>query len=403
MKVTQVYNILNTVIKETLGQTDLVKEDLSNIVDVGKQLDSAEAMDNYVRKLVDHIGKVIFDNRSYDIKEPDILMDGWEYGSIMEKIRGDIPDSVENKDWLLQDGETYNQDIFTAPKVSAKFFNSRVSWGVDMSFAEDQVKSSFSNPTQLNAFFSMIENKIKTRKRIDFQNLKMRTINNFTAATIFDAYASSAGTETKITDTEIAKGSKTRCVNLYYLFKQKFPNSTATVANCLQDLEFIKFAAYTMRLYVKRIRNANSMFNIGNTVKYTDTNYLKVILLDEFNEAANVYLQSDTFHDELVKLPSAQTVSYWQGSGTGYDFSATTKISTAILNPRNVSTETTKEVTASGILGVMFDRDALGVCNLKDTIKTHQNMRADFYTNFYKYFAGYFNDYDENFIVFLVA
>ena len=178
MKVTQVYEILNTVIKETLGQTDLVKEDLSNIVDVGKALEGQERVDNYVRKLVDHIGKVIFDNRSYDVKEPDILMDGWEYGSILEKIRAEIPDSVANEDWTLMDGQTYNQDKFTAPKVAAKFFNSRVAFEVDMSFAEEQVKSSFSNPTQLNAFFSMIENKIMTRKRIDYQNLKMRTINN---------------------------------------------------------------------------------------------------------------------------------------------------------------------------------------------------------------------------------
>ena len=403
MKVTQVYETLNTVIKETLGQTDLVKEDLSNIVDVGKALEGQDKLDNYVRKLVDHIGKVIFDNRSYDVKEPDILMDGWEYGSILEKIRAEVPDSVANEDWTLVDGKTYEQDKFTAPKVAAKFFNSRVAFEVDMSYAEEQVKSSFSNPTQLNAFFSMIENKIMTRKRIDYQNLKMRTINNFTAATIYDAYASPASTETKITDTDIAKGSKGRCVNLYYLFKQKFPNSTATVANCLQDLEFIKFAAYTMRLCLKRMRNASKLFNIGGTVKFTDEKNMKVILLDEFNEAANIYLQSDTFHNELVKLPSAQTVSYWQGTGTGYDFSATTKISTAILNPRDVNLTGTKEVTASGILGVMFDKDALGVCNLKDTVKTHPNQKADFYTNFYKSFAGYFNDYDENFLVFLVA
>lgn len=403
MKVTQVYETLNTVIKETLGQTDLVKEDLSNIVDVGNAVFNADAVDNYVRKLVDHIGKVVFDNRIYDTKEPDIMVDGWEYGSVLEKIRCEIPDSVANESWQLQDGQTYNQDVFHAPKVAAKFYNSRVTFEIDMSFAEEQVKSSFSNATQLNAFFSMIENKIKMRKKIDYQNLKMRTINNFTAATIFDAYASVAGTETKITDTEIAKGSKGRVINLYYLFKQKFPNSTATVSNCLQDLEFIKFAAYTMRLYMKRLRNASQLFNIGGTVKFTDEKNLKVILLDEFNEAASVYLQSDTFHDELVKLPSAQTVSYWQGSGTAYDFSATTKISTAILNPRNVSASGTKEVTASGILGVMFDREALGVCNIKDTVKPHLNNKADFVTNFYKSFAGYYNDYDENFLVFLVA
>ena len=113
MKITQVYQLLNTVIGEVTGKTDLVAEDLSNVVDVGKEiLGSDNMVDAYVKSLVNHIGKVIFVNRVYGGRAPSVLMNGWEYGSILEKIHADLPDSVENESWDLTAGQTYNQDIF---------------------------------------------------------------------------------------------------------------------------------------------------------------------------------------------------------------------------------------------------------------------------------------------------
>ena len=183
MTVTQIYTILNAVIGETTGKTDLVKEDLSNIVDVGNEVFNNADKDKYVKSLLNHIGRVIFVNREYKGSAPSVLMDGWEYGSVAQKIQAELPDSTENESWELTDGETYNQDIFNAPTVSEKFFNSKVTYEIDMSFAERQVKQSFDNAGQMNSFFSMIENRIRMRRTIDFENLIRRTINNFIGAT----------------------------------------------------------------------------------------------------------------------------------------------------------------------------------------------------------------------------
>lgn len=68
MTVKQIYELMNTVTSEVLGKTDLVAEDLSNVVDVGTELFNATAVDNYVKTLVNHIGKVIFVNRPYSGK-----------------------------------------------------------------------------------------------------------------------------------------------------------------------------------------------------------------------------------------------------------------------------------------------------------------------------------------------
>lgn len=188
MEVKQIYELMNTVTGEILGKSDIVAEDLSNIVDVGTEVFGATSVDNYVKTLVNHIGKVVFVNRAYSGGAPSVLMDGWEFGSVLEKISADLPTAQENKSWELQDGTEYKQDIFVQPKVSAKFFNSKVTFEVAMSFTERQVKESFSNASQLNGFISMLYNSVDKSMTIKIDSLVARTINNMIAETIHADY-----------------------------------------------------------------------------------------------------------------------------------------------------------------------------------------------------------------------
>lgn len=397
MQITQVYQILNTIVTEVLGQSDLVAEDLSNVVDVGKSIMGSDNVDKYVRKLINHIGKVIFVDRTYKGQAPSLMMDGWEYGSIMEKIQMDIPQSVQNDTWNLVDGQTYDQNVFHAPTVDAKFFNQRVTFEIDMSFAERQVKQSFSNAQQLNAFFSMIENRIKTRKTMDYDNLIMRTINNFTAA----ALASTFGKASKA----YGDGTFPMARNLLFEYNQRVGASAKlAAANCLYNLDFLKYAAKEIVLGSDRLEKMSNLFNIGGKSRFTPKDLQHFVVLSEFERAADMYLQADTFHEEYTKMPKAEHVTFWQGSGTDYSFDSTSAINVTIANPLNVNAAgENKTVEASGILATIFDRDAAGVCNVEDRVPTHYNARGEFINNFYKSDAQFFNDYNENFVVFFVA
>lgn len=387
MRVEQIYDLMNKSAGEVLGRTDLLQEDLSNVVDVGKEIISTDQVDSYVRKLANHIGKVIFNSRAYKGNVPSVLMDSWEYGSILEKIQADIPQATENESWNLQDGTTYNQDIFHQPKVSAKFFNSRVTFDIPVSFTEMQVKQSFSNAEQLNGFLSMIFNSVEKAMTINLDNLVMKAINNMTAETLANDLGDKDGT-IKYTETGV------RAINLLALYNAKYQKSlTPQVA--LSDPEFIRFASYMINLYKNRMTKISELFNVGGKQRFTPEEYLTVVLLNDFAAASDIYLQSNTYHNELVQLPGHEIVPYWQGSGIGYAFEDTSKIS--------VKTSSGKEVTTSGILGVMFDKWAVGVANLDRRVTTHYNAAAEFYNNFYKMDAGYFNDLNENFLVFFVA
>lgn len=385
MKVNQIYEIINDVTKEVLGDKPItVAEDLSNIVDIGKEILNGTDIDNYVKSLVDHIGRVIFVNRKYSGGAPSVLMDGWEFGSIMEKITADLPEATENESWELENGTSYDPNIFYQPKVSAKFFNNRVTFEIPMSFTEKQVKSSFSSREQLNGFVSMLYNSIDRSMTIKIDSLIMRTINNFIGETLHAEYPSN----------DYGTKSTVKAVNLLHLYNTE-KGTTLTADKCLTDTEFIKYSAYVMKLYVSRLGKASTLFNIGGKDRFTPMDMLHIVLLDNFASASDVYLQSDTFHNELTKFPKHETVPFWQGSGTDYSF---TDVSTI-----DIKTSGNNTIKATGILGVMFDRDSLGVTNLDRRVTSQYNAKAEFFNNWFKFDAGYFNDMNENFVVFFVA
>ena len=390
MEIKQIATMMNSITKEVLGTENIVKEDLSNIVDIGTQIFNAEAVDAYVKSLVNHIGRVIFVDRIYKGTAPSVLMDGWEYGSVLEKITSDaLPEATENDSWKLVDGQNYDPHVFHAPSVSAKFFNKRVTFEIEMSFTERQIKQSFSNATQLNGFISMIQVSVENSMTVKLDSLVSRTINNMIAETIFSDFKTDGTTLGTISGK-----SGIKAVNLLYLYNQTY-GATLAPDKAVTTPDFIRFAAYMIGLYKDRLTKISTLFNIGGKERFTPNESLHVVLLSEFKRAADVFLQSDTFHEEYTKIVDSEVVPFWQGSGKDYSFANTSSI--------DVNTASGIAVKTSGILGIMFDRNALGVSNLDRRVTTSYNPKGEYYNNFYKMDAGYFNDGNENAVVFLVA
>lgn len=382
MNVEQVYEIVNEATKQYLGEESVLQQDLSNIVDIGKEVFSATDVDNYVKTLVDRIGKVIFVSRPYSGNVPSIMMDSFEYGAVVEKISADLPEASENESWELEDGKSYDPNIFYQPKVSANFFNSKVTFEVPMSFTERQVKESFTSANEVNAFLTMLYNSVDKALTVKMDSLIMGTINAMTAETLEnDLQGDYSQTSLK-------------AVNLLKLFNDKF-GQTLKAENALMNPEFIRFASMQMALYIDRLGKLSRLFNIGGKDRFTSKDMLHIVMLSDFKAAANSYLQSEVFHNEFTALPEADTVPYWQGSGTDYAFDSISRI--------NVKTANDSDVEASGILAIMFDRESCGVTNLDRRVTTNHNPRAEFFTNWYKFDAGYFNDFNENFVVFFVG
>ena len=387
MKVEQIYELVNETTKEILGEESVVAEDLSNIVDIGDEIQNLNKLDNYVKSLTDHIGRMVFVNRIYKGRVPSVLKDGWEFGAILEKVSMSLPEATENETWELEDGASYDPNIFYKPSVTAKFWNKRTTFEIPISITERQVKSAFTNAQQMNSFVSMIYTGVKNAMTVKVDSLIMRTINNFIADTVYNEYQGA----------NINSKSGVRAVNLLYLFNHRDGHGDEiTASEALESTEFLKFASKQIGLYSDRLGTISKLFNMGGEARFTPYDKLHLVLHSEFEKGSNVYLQSDTFHNEFTALPNAETVPFWQGSGTDYSFADTGKVSVD-----KTADNHTQVVT--GVIGVMFDGDALGVTNENPRVTSNYNPKAEFWSEWHKTDAGYFNDYNENFVVFFVA
>lgn len=387
MEVKQIHHLVSQITYEVLGTVGIVKEDLSNLVDVGNAVFNADKVDNYVKSLVNHIGRVVFVDRAYSGSVPSVLMDSWEFGSVLEKVSCDLPAANANPSWDLQNGQSYDPNVFYKPSVSVKFYNSKVTFEIPMSFTEMQVKESFSNAEQLNGFLTMLYNSVEKSMTVKLDGLIMRTINNMIGETIHHEIPDSANYSTT---------STIKAVNLLKLYNDSH-STTLTADKCLGDPDFIRYATYIISVYGERITKISKLFNIGGKERFTPKDVLRCVLLSDFKKASEVFLKSDLYNEQYATLPESDSVPYWQGSGETYAFNDITKIHIQLAS------DNTTELQMKGILGVMFDKDALGVSNLNRRVTTNYNPKAEFYTNFYKFEAGYFNDMNENFVVFFVA
>lgn len=389
MEVNQIYSLVNDAVTETLGESALLQSDLSNLVDVGAAIFNASSFDKFTGKLVDKVGKVVFVARKYSGVLGDVLRrDGWEYGAVLQKISSAMPSAVANESYALVDGASYDPNVFHQPDVTVKFYNKYVTFEIDRSITERQIKSAFSGPAEMNAFLSMLFNEIDKALTIATEDLARRTINNMIAETMYDEYNSG---------TVFTGASHNRAVNLLYLYNAG-PNAGGTpitAADALTDPEFIRYASYIIALYSDRIAEISTLFNGGAQERFTPKEKQTVLMLSEFKRAADSYLQSGTFHNEFTKLPEGKAVSFWQGSGTTYAFTDTSKV--------YCTTTDSHAVTATGILAVMFDYDAAGINCMDKWVRTNPNPKADFTNYFYKEKVQYYNDFNENFVVFFVA
>lgn len=388
MTVEQVYALVNNMQTEVLGEASVLNENLSNIVDIGDSIINKIGYENAAKTLVDHIGKVQFVIRPYNGSVPSVYRDAWEYGSIMEKIQADIPDAEENESWELEDGASYDENIYYKPDISAKFYNGMSTFEIPQSLADKQVKSAFSSATQMNSYASMIMDASQKGTALKLDALVRGTINYAIASTINAEFTGGSG---------INGHTGVRVINLLYLYNQA-NGTNYTFAQAILVPDWIRFCTYMISLYMGRMSKMSALFNLGSKKRFTPRDLMHLVLLDDFAEASKIYLQSSTYHDELVQLKGFETVPFFQGSGTSYALTDISKINVTIKTSGG-----TQAVETSGILGCIFDHDALGVTNLNQRVTSKYNAKAEFTNTWYKTDAHFFNDGDENMIVFVAA
>ena len=396
MQVNQIYSILNDIMCEVTGQlvpqydaggdpidpVPIIQEDLGNIVDIGNAVFNNNWKDNYVKAMINRIGREVFVDRTYTGYAPRVLRDSWEYGSIMAKTRCKIFDAKANPSWALEAGQTVNQFEFSPPTVYEKFYNNKVAWQIDCSFTDVQLRESFTSAAAMNRFYSMIENRIATSMTIYVDSLIMRTINNFIGEKLY---------------------AQNGVIDLLAAYNEGL-ETPLTAAAAMRSKEFLRFAALTIALFVERFRAPSANFNIPDgddaNITFTPREYAHLVLHSDLAKAMEVYLQSDTYHDDLVRIGDYETVPYWQLQGDQYQLAYTSRIDVKLASSTALSSKT---IDRNYVIGVLMDRDALGVLNDNRRTTSAYNANGEYWTNFYKVDTSYFNDLAENGLVFVLG
>lgn len=390
MKVNQISAMLNNVFKEEIGTTALINEDLSNLVSVGQVITSAstfgENFENYAGKIIDKVGKTIFVDRVYRAKDLGIWKDAFEYGSVLEKIRCDVGDFTNNCEWdLTKDGTSggldYNEKLsthieelfkFIPAKTQAKYFNLRTTFKTVISITKKQLKSAFNSSSDMARFIGMIENRIASKMEISKDALQRRAIVNLIGEKIFAA---------KAVDLKAIYAAETG------------KTAPTTLQKALNDPDALRFIAKTMSHDRELMSVPSTVYGGGTFYTHTPVEDSRLIVVSDLDEGLKFNLYSDTYNDEFVKLNNYKTIPFWQGAGTSMSLVDRTTI--------DVKTVEGNVVKHKSVIGILMDKDAVMVCNEDPEVRSQYNADGNFTNYFYTYDCSFYNDYDENAIVYV--
>ena len=375
--VKQIQSILNDVSKQTFGTSAITVVDSASFVALGEKVLSSDGYtENFLNALTDRIATTAYGIRNYIGVNKNMLRENFEYGAIVQKIHVDMPEAKENNAWEIgKEGYTPTYAPVIKPKVSQKLFNKIATWEVDITIPDYMLKTAFLNETSMATFIDAIFTAMNNAMQICHDNNANLIRANFIGNILH-------------------KNKSTQAINLLHEYNT-LTNAGLTVANCMRDIDFLKYATMQINLWTKRLSVMSTLFNDEGNTKCTDKDNLVIDVLQDFASATATFLEADTYHKELVSLPMYNEVAYWQGSGQTFAFADTSKI--------NVKIDAENTVEKSGIIAVAYDYLAIGTTINQPRTTTERNNK-DEYTNYYnKANIGCFNDLGENGIVFYIA
>lgn len=383
--VTQLYSILNAVASQSMGSAAVAVVDTRSMVALGDAvLASNTDVDLFVGALVDRIGKTIVSVREWtDPSQDPLVKKPFDFGTCLQKIYVDIEDASANNAWEIGD-QNYTPSFapVNKPTVRQKLFNKISTWEFDYTIPDTILRTAFINETEMSAFITAVYVAMENSMQ-----LALRNANNLTRATAIAHTLNRAGTN---------------AINLLAEYNSIYTTATLTAAEAEYSPEFWRFATRRM-LDVKRYMSQLSRsWNNESFARHTPESELVFTMLQAMDSAQKVYLQSDTFNQEIVSLGSRyNTVPFWQGTGTsGYDIDDVSMIKIKIPNPANPAQ--TIDVTGTGIIAVMHDIEAMGTTINNRRVTTERNNKDEYTDTFSKANIGYFYDGSENIAVFYI-
>ena len=375
--INQIYTIVNTAAKQAFGQEAITAIDTAAFISLGDDVLSTDRnTDAFNNALNDVIGRTIISTRVYNADADPLVRKPFEFGMALRKIYVEIGDAEQNNSWEIgKDSYTPDFAPIKKPIVNQHLFSRLSTYEFGVTIPDDLWTTAFHNEQEMAALIEGIFVAMETRLQTSLKHL-----NNLVRASFMARKYLTAGLH---------------AINLLADYNTE-TGSTLTVANALRDKEFIRWSNMVMGMYVDRLVEPSRLFNTADYLRHTPKDLQVFTVLSNYARASEIYLQSDTYHDTLVKMPYYRTVPYWQGTGKDYSFDNVSKISVVL-------TKGGQATTIAGAIAVLYDYEAMGTTIDKPRTPTERNNHDEYTNYYYKVNRGYFNDLSENGVVFYIA
>lgn len=370
MAVKQIYNIVNSVNKQTMGLTDLTVVDEQGLISLGQTVLTTNGLaDTWLNSLAQRIGRTIISFREYKSKYSDMILDTMQWGNIVQKIKVSMPEATEDESYSLVEGQSVDMYKVANPKVTQSFFTTETPYQFFVTIKRTQLEEAFTSETSMNGFIGAIYGEVQNAIELSLESLARNCINNFIGERV---------------------SSKKATYNLLAMYNSE-TNKQLTANTCLHDKEFLAYCVSRINLTSKYMENMSSMYNDGTQKRHTPKSLQHLRILEDFESRLETVVQYQAFREGYVKLNNYHTTSFWQ----------------SIKKPADINIKKASDGVAlqqSNVIAIMYDRDALGLYK-KDSWNstTPFNSAGGYYNTYYHHKELYFNDLSENFVVFYIA
>lgn len=386
----QIYTIVNEVAQQAMGSKTMAVVNNAGLVALGNTvLGSNETKNNFINALTDRIGRTIVSFRAYHSHFPDFERDAIEWGNILQKLKVAMPDAESDDSFNLQDGKSVDQYKINKPKVNQLLFTNDAPWQTHITVHLDELEKAFVDSSAMGGFISGMFGEVQNRIELAMENLSMDCVNNYMAEMI-----------------KRKTQRPSRVINLVTDFNAYMGLSED---RALKPEEALK-DAYFLSYVVKRINTISSTMEYMTAGMYNDTAYAagdtqngiysrhtpkseqRLMLYIDLVNSLKTDVNSKAFNMKEVAIDIPfKTVPFWQSLKTPDGIN---------IQPASGGSA----ISQAAVMGILFDREAMGTFKNKYTSLTSPiNAAGKYYNVFYHMITMYYNDLTENAVVFLLA
>lgn len=384
------YFPVNTEIDSTTGQPvkpEAVTIDAVNsalLVDLGEAARGTPAATEFVFKaLIDQLGKIVIESRSYTAELPSLFVDPIEWGGFVEHVQVGLSDVYDDEMWNPEGfinygeigGPEYARSIaeqehaFYKPRVNSKIYKEAKAISVRLSRMQDQLFTAFNGFDEMNRFLSALLTSVENTLQVKAQVFAMATV-----------------------ATAIGKAAALGHVyNLRTLYNAETGNSIGSADAFRNNEAAMKWALAYVANTKDNFQTPSVAFNNGNEPVFTPPADTRLILLSRFANDAKFGVRANTYHEELIGIGDFEKVTSWQGittSTTPFDWGAISQVNFTEASAEKVGLpEGTTAI--DNVVGVLYDKYAMGVTLDKKKVTTSYTAVNDTWNSFYHALVNY--------------